>query len=81
MVEGSINEIKKIIKPQRMTPNWTTWRQRPKCQLGKAVALSLNINPNALKWLKENDQKKYGIYINRLTALIEALGGEETNKK
>lgn len=74
MVEGSINENLKT--PQRMKPYWPTWQQRHKCQLGKAVALSLNINPNALSWLKENNKRKYGIYLGRLnTSSLEAYKG------
>lgn len=78
MVVGSINKNKNLNKPAplRMMPNWTIWHQRPKCQLGKAVALSLNINPSALSWLKENDKRKYGIYISRLTtSSLEAYQG------
>lgn len=74
MAEGTTND--KLIKPPRMMPNWAIWQQRPKCQLGKAVALSLNINPNALSWFKENDKRKYSIYISRLnTSSLEAYQG------
>lgn len=60
MTQDTIDEKPK--KHRRMTPAWSTWQGRNNCPLWKAVALSLNIHPRALDFVKENSPGKYRTY-------------------
>lgn len=74
MEQNTIDD--KASKKIKIRPYWGTWKRRPNCHLCDAVALSLNINPDALNFVEQNNPKIYQAYISRLeTASLATYDG------